>query len=96
MRVEGGSGEGGDVGRVVNGKTKTTNCKHMWTHPFTRSPSHPLTLTFTLPPHIGTENPLRALSKMYVWNYNRNIHVSVCVCACIYIYIIFLYRTTAE
>lgn len=54
--------------------TQTTSARHMWTHPY--SPGKPLTLTFTLPPHTTSENPLKAISKMRLWNYNRNIHVS--------------------
>ena len=46
----------------------------MWTHPVPLS--YPLTLTFTLPPHIVTAGPLMAVSQMRVWNYNRNMHVS--------------------
>ena len=53
---------------------QTTNSRHMWTHPI--PPSYPLTLTFTLPPHIVTADPLTAVSRIRVWNYNRNMHVS--------------------
>ena len=47
----------------------------MWTHPYYLG--QPLTLTFSLPPHMATDNPLKAVSKIRLWNYNKNIHVCI-------------------
>ncbi|XP_051789759.1 katanin-interacting protein [Erpetoichthys calabaricus] len=57
----------GELGVLVNGKTKTTKERHMWTCPF----NPPVQLYFII------RNPERSqnfgISKIKIWNYNKNL-----------------------
>ncbi|XP_048465715.1 protein KATNIP homolog [Rhincodon typus] len=58
----------GNLNRLVNGKTKTTKERHMWTCPF----RPPVQLYFVV------RSPIKScdfgISKIKIWNYNRSLN----------------------
>ncbi|XP_048408317.2 katanin-interacting protein isoform X2 [Stegostoma tigrinum] len=58
----------GNLNRLVNGKTKTTKERHMWTCPF----HPPVQLYFVV------RSPIKScdfgISKIKIWNYNRSLN----------------------
>uniref|UniRef100_A0A667YYW7 Katanin interacting protein n=1 Tax=Myripristis murdjan TaxID=586833 RepID=A0A667YYW7_9TELE len=58
----------GNLGALVNGKTKTTKERHMWTCPF----HPPIQLYFVI---RNTEYSLDfGISRIKIWNYNRSLN----------------------
>ncbi|XP_042197206.1 katanin-interacting protein isoform X2 [Callorhinchus milii] len=57
----------GNLSCLVNGKTKTTKDRHMWTCPF----HPPVQLYFVV--HSPNRSRELGISKIRIWNYNKNL-----------------------
>lgn len=71
VSLSGHVGDGGVLGNLANGKTKTTKGRYMWSCGF--QTKHPVELVFHLPSGDATNLESHGLSKISVWNYNRGI-----------------------
>ncbi|RMX37150.1 hypothetical protein pdam_00023677, partial [Pocillopora damicornis] len=71
VSLSGHVGDGGVLGNLANGKTKTTKGRYMWSCGF--QTKHPVELVFHLPSGDATSLESHGLSKISVWNYNRGI-----------------------
>ncbi|XP_062415985.1 katanin-interacting protein isoform X2 [Pungitius pungitius] len=58
----------GNLGALVNGRTKTTKERHMWTCPF----HPPIQLYFII--RNAERSPDFGISRIRIWNYNRSLN----------------------
>ncbi|XP_022794557.1 protein KIAA0556-like [Stylophora pistillata] len=71
VSLSGHVGDGGVLGNLTNGKTKTIKGRYMWSCGL--ESKHPVELVFHLPSGDTTSLESHGLSKISVWNYNRGI-----------------------